>query len=122
MSAALAAVKILVGLAVAATSVIALQAGLACRYDWSAIGASVLMLAWAVRWVLGGLIHLVTAGDRLRRTRELAHAVGLATAALLFASQSFVDAWWPFGWWPLAVGVLLAMVAVVCARSVAPAA
>jgi hypothetical protein len=113
-------VRLLIALAVAFTALVGLQSGLACQYDWSVIGASILMLAWAARWLLSAApLVLRTAAGRLRRTANLVHAVGLAAAALLFAGHSLTEPLWPFGWWPLAVGVLLAAVTVVYARDFA---
>src|SRR5262245_32846093 len=117
MSVILAGARGLAGGAVAVMGLIGLQSGLACRYDWSVVGASFLVLAWAARWLLGAMtVMRQSAADRLRRAGDLTHAVGLATAALLFAGHSLTEPWWPFGWWPLVVSLLCAAVAVVCAR------
>ena len=120
MTAVLAGVRAVVAVAVAVMGLIGLQSGLACRYDWSVVGASVLMLAWAARWVLSAAALLLeSAAGRLRRTSDLVHATGLAAAALLFVGHSLTEPWWPFGWWPLLVGVLLVGIAVVHVRDFA---
>jgi len=112
------------GLAIALglAGTVGFQSGLACHYDWAAIGGSMLMFAWAVRWLLSAATLLASAAAvPLQRVRELIYVIGLIAAALLFAGQSLSDPWWPFGWWPLVVSVLLGAAAVVSVRDFARA-
>ena len=119
----LGAVRLAIAGVVAGTGFVGLRAGLACHYDWAVIGASILLLAWGAGWLLSaGALAMRAAAGRLRRTADLVHAVGLAAAALLFAGHSLTEQWWPFGWWPLVVGIVLAGVAIVHARDFARAA
>ena len=122
MNVAVAGLRAAIALALIVTGAVGLQSGLTCQYDWAVIGAAILMLAWAARWLLSAAsLGLSIPAARVSRPRELLYTIGLAAAALLFAGQSLSESWWPFGWWPLVVGVLLASVAVVCARDFARA-
>ena len=122
MTVAVAALRVGLALALAVTGAIGLQWGLACQYDWAAIGASLLIFVWAGRWLLSAASLLMSStAARLGRAADLVYGIGLAVAALLFAGQSLSEPWWPFGWWPLVVGVLLAAAAVVCASDFAGA-
>jgi hypothetical protein len=117
---ALAGLRVAMAFVLTITGAIGLQSGIACQYDWATIGASILMFTWGVRWLLSAATLLMSAAAaQMSRAGDLLYAVGLAAAALLFAGQSLSEPWWPFGWWPLVVGVLFAAVAVVFARDFA---
>ncbi len=98
-------------------AVIGLRFAAECRIDWPALGASLLMSAWSVRWLISGVAVLRGDGRRFERTIQRVQAAGFAVAAVALATEFFSrQAAWPFSWWPLAVSVLLAVVAAVYVR------
>jgi hypothetical protein len=109
--------RMAIAVPLAAAAAIGLASGIDCRYDWAASGASILMLAWAVRWVLGAAAPFRRSAAVLLATLgAAAQAAGFASAGAFFVLQSQSEQWWPFGWWPLVVGLLFVVVAAAYAR------
>ena len=88
---------------------VGLQYGLACRYEWAILGAAILMLAWAFRWIVS--VAALISG-RFGRLIPAVQAGGFVGAAILFAMEyRKVQGSLQFSWWPLVVSVLFFIVA-----------
>ena len=106
-----------VAIALAIGAAIGLMFGIRCRYEWAAIGGSLIMSGWSIRWALKLVgLYRPTEVPTFTTIAQRVQSAAFASAAVAFAIIPFVEGWWPRGWWAMVVAIQFAIVALVYYR------